>query len=65
MRTQATFFEPSKGLLNIGAVKLIDKSDPQVIKFIFDTSREAFIALPRREGEGVLLRMANEMLIAE
>jgi hypothetical protein len=64
MRTQATFFETSKGFLNVGAVRLIVK-EPDVIKFIFDTSREAYIALPRREGEGVLLRMANEMLIAE
>jgi len=65
MKTQATFFETSRGLLNVGLVKLIDKSDREVIKFIFDTSREAYISLPRKEGEVVLLRMQNEMLIAE
>jgi hypothetical protein len=64
MRTQATFFDTSKGLLNVGAVRLIVK-EPEVIKFVFDTSLEAFISLPRREGEVVIMRMANEMLIAD
>jgi hypothetical protein len=64
MKTQATFFETSKGLLNVGAVKLIVK-EPEIIKFVFDTSREAYISLPRKEGEILLMQMANEMLIAE
>jgi hypothetical protein len=66
MRTPSTFFKTSRGLLNIALVKLIDdKTDASSIRFVSDTSREAYISLPRREGEGVLLRMANEMLIAE
>jgi hypothetical protein len=64
MKTQATFFETSRGLLNVGAVRLIVK-EAETVKFIFDDARGAFIALPRREGETVLLQMANEMLIAE
>jgi hypothetical protein len=66
MRPQATFFETSRGLLNVGLVKLIDtKTDSETVRFVFDTQREAFIALPKREGQGVILRMQNEMLIAE
>jgi hypothetical protein len=49
MRTRATFFETSRGLLNFGLVKLIDtKTDPETVRFIFDDARGAFIALPRK-----------------
>jgi hypothetical protein len=66
MKTQATFFETSRGLLNVGLVKLIDtKTDPGTVRFIFDDARGAYIALPKREGQGVILRMQNEMLISE
>jgi hypothetical protein len=66
MKTQATFFHTSRGYLNLALVRLIDdKSDAETIKFIFDDVRGSYIALRKREGEVVILKMVNEMLIAE
>jgi hypothetical protein len=58
------FVHTSKGYINLALVRLIVEENEQV-KFVFDDVRGQFITLPKKEGEVVLMTMAQEMLVYE
>jgi len=64
MRHQPMFVHTSKGYINLALVRLIVEENEQV-KFVFDDVRGQFITLPKKEGEVVLMTMAQEMLVYE